>query len=616
MMLFLGLIFFIHLFFTSAYIARFFVSSTIFNRPLRKLDNLAISSRNERTSLFPNALEYIFGYAFTSLLCLISLALFNSLYYGALLACIFSLIAVINNIKQQPLRFSFHINITSALLVKLAFTGIVAVIYGPMLLTLTKNYLLPSIFDLPKHISAVISAAHAQSWPTPNPYFPNFTFAYYIFFYLPLGVITRLLQSTSSGPPFLIAFSVVWITWQTLSLLEMLMMQWKIPKRFYVVGLLFATFINGYTAFITHTDAPVGFMTQFQLSSELWMDDPITSAIFLPPHTFSIICLLSCWLIFARTAYTFSSRLMIIILLSSSILSCYIIAPLSFVFLLAFLGYDWLSSFQKRKGLFIILLLFILITLPFFLESVFATRGDIGFTPIFPSWKTLGYLLLSGGPIIFFSFFAYFYLRKQNEIDSHSLNSNRKSISTSRFAYLTYALLIFVSLCSFFISNLDIQIKNSFFLRIMLVPLATAGFVWCWTKLKEKTYIGQWFFLGLPCLYSILLSILLTGYFISTAYLPRNLDNEYFLAKMRHLPFDAKILFLDTAQEQAALGGHLVYMNFNLVREGAYLPHHDQQQVIEFFDALSKNPKAKLHFNVAATVTTSTNLFQPNEPVS
>ncbi|ARG98739.1 hypothetical protein B6N58_14355 [Legionella micdadei] len=221
--------FVVHLLFTSGYSIRWIFQS------------VSLTTKDKKAYILPNAIESITGYALTALLCLFTLVICKSLLLGGLLSCILSFslsLSLYRNYSQFHIRkFRF----TPAFAIKLAFLGVLLSIYGPCLIGLCTKFHLPEIFDLPKQIAAIIAAAHVHQWPAPNPYFPQLTFAYNLSFYLPLGLIARSLEKAKLFLP-IFSCMVLWVAWQTLGLLEMIMEKFGLTHRQRAAGLLMAAF--------------------------------------------------------------------------------------------------------------------------------------------------------------------------------------------------------------------------------------------------------------------------------------------------------------------------------------------------------------------------------------
>ena len=546
-----ALLFTLHLFFTSGYTVQWLTGRT--------------------TGTIPNALESITGYALTALLCFLSLFALGSLFYGGLIACLLSYAAAFSVYQQRAQVPKKRFKLTLNLIIKLAFLVVVLLIYLPCLLGQATKFHLPAIFDLPKQIAAIIAAAHATTWPAPNPYFPDLSFAYNLFFYLPLGLIARSLALGKLFIPLFVV-AVLWITWQSLSLLEMIMEKFGLSRREQILGLLFATFISDLIPLMFSVDIPIGFTLHWLKLSDLWAEDPLIFTIYIPQYLFVSSCLFSAWLFF-NTKDSWIRSLFFSLLLASAILAGYVLVPVTLLIFVLLTALDLFSSPTKSnyKKSFFSLILFVGLCGYFIWEA----KGWSGTSAALLGWPKhygWGYLILSELVLLLGCFLALF-------------NLKAKKWNCLSFSY---SLLVIPTLFVLFISHdFDIALKALLFLRLLLILPATVGFVSCWSRLKQRALL-RWSLLIIPLSYLCCLSLISIGFLCANSYVLRDNYEKHMLRKMQKLAFDARILFAEPDMEKAAVSGHLVYMDFSGFRSDAYLPSKERSKALEFFH-LSKS---------------------------
>ncbi len=552
----------------------------------------------EEREIFPE--DIIFGYAIVALSCFFSLFFLKDMLYGAAIITLLSLWATVRFWKIPPKKnkskapnFSF--------IVKLIFVLLIGLVYGPLLVGLYDYVKIPDIYDLPKHISAIISAAHAVDWPMQNPWFPPGEFAYNMLFYTPLGFICRLTESTSlTGTVF--SFSVLWVTWQGLSVVESVMKRLRIPGEYIFVGMILTGFITGFTPLLVERDCPIGFFLYIDklVSNERWFDSGFLLNIFVPQHIFAVISAISAWLYLTDSIKLSRKLLLQLVVYIAGLFSSFVLAPFIFSLIWGLLFFQIvLIDPVYKKGLPVkrphifyfasYALLLLAISLPFLLE-VKDWGGGSGIITMYKieSIKSEFYTFLSIGIIFALSLISLIAFKKR------SLN----------VSWLTYSLQVAVVFLFFmFVKFPDSFLKTSLFLHFLLIPFATLGFyktiVWISRILGNGSKILLFFLLG----YFVSISLVETSYYISSAYSRRNRSEVEVLRYIHKLPFDDSVWIEQPNQNLAAACARKVYMDFAGYRGDAYLPITERSQAKHFFKQINKNSPKEIHaFNNAPSV--------------
>lgn len=528
---------------------------------------------HERNSFFPSALEQITGYALTGLLCLFSLFLFGTMKYGGVLACLASYSAFYC-FYNRPSGLGYSFRFSFSLVIKVIFLAVIFMVYLPCLFGWSTKFHLPAVYDLPKHIAAVIASSHATRWPVPNPYFPDLDFAYNLLFYLPLGFIVRCLNNSKFFLP-VFAFALLWVSWQTLGILETMMKKFAFSRWQQCAGLLFATFVSNLIVLLFATDMPMGFFLHQHNLANVWVDSPLISFLYLPQHLFSCLCIFSAWLLFNSPLGRIRPFLYLILLVAA-VLTSYILAPLAVFIFLGFIVLEIVraSPLKDKFNVLMALILFIALAGYFIYEAKTWSESS---APLFgwPIHMGWGYILFSEAPLLLGCLFSYSFFKEQ----------------TSFSLKLSYGFLCLAALFFLLISHdTDMKIKIALFLRLLLIFPAIAGYTWCWQKLDSFRLKTICFLL--PLAYFSALSIITFGFVCTESFILRDINEVVLLKKMQRLPFNDKILFLNPNMEKAAVSGHLVFMDFRPYREDAYLPARQRAEASHFF-AVSFPPLQK-----------------------
>lgn len=516
----------------------------------------------ESQSFFPNAVERILGYVLMGLFGLLSLILFHNLNIGIVALLLLSLFAMNRVWRHSNSTISWNlISLNYSNAIKVAFLLVITAIYGPMMFYHGVKYVLPNIFDLPKQLSAIISATHAHAWPVPNPYFPNLSFAYNLLFYIPLGFIVNILRSV---PLIFILFglSVMWVAWEALSLLEIVLEKLAIDKKFFPFALLFATFFIGLTPLFMQSDNPLGWLLAKQIGSPLWVDDPITSFIFVPQHFFAVLCVVAAWVIGQAQAKIELRFVMQLILLMAGSLSSLILAPLiQLVFLFLLLTNIIEIRRQKQPVNYLAILLPLIIYASVVLYFILQAKGWAHHNePIYFGIKTSlrdwYFLILEFGYFIPLLILGFLYIKT----------------TKNKAVWLSYSFLSVIALFYLlFVYYPDSDIKTTCWLRYVLIPIAIAGLAYLYERIKQIPVL-VYATIVFPLLFFTLLDVMTVGFFISSAYQKNDPAIEQVEMDMQHVPFKHIVLMIDSNEDIAAISGHLVYMDMRKYRDDAYLP--------------------------------------------
>jgi len=531
---------------------------------LRRLDS--------HKGTFPE--ERILGFAVWSLLCLLSLRYCGNPMWGA--ACgtagVWAAAAVAwhRRLVTWP-----RADWSWPSLAKFAFVLTITAIYLPLICGLRVGYRLPEIYDLPKHLAAVSSIAHASRWPAPNPFAPGLSFAYNLLFYMPAGVLSKLAGWPAATGMFFSA-SLLWLVWNMLGLIERVTLALGGESNGGLIAILFGTVVSGYTGLLRPTDLPIGFnIVMWRLSAQ-YFDDPVTIFAYVPQHMFCVACLMSV-LCFARSHDLSRSRASIAasILLASGMLSSAILAP---ILLTAAVPILVLVSWPEKTSVRSAILsagaggaVLLAIACPFILEYM-SWAGTGGRPQIKLVEANFLYTFLSFGPAGILALVGFVRLWTARKAD--------------RVWHLYLAISGFLTLFWLLVSFPDLQLKTAEAIRLVFVPAAAYGFVWVW-HLTRKMWIGR-FAIAIPIfILPATATLLETASFVSSAYLPRAPGEGLLLEAVDRLPSNATIGLQQPNESLAAsLGGRLTVMDFRGYRDDAYLPAVQRSKYAELVDSL------------------------------
>ncbi|HHT0592301.1 TPA: hypothetical protein ACTXXA_000904 [Legionella anisa] len=551
-----SLLFTAHLFFFSGYAIKWLF--------------LAFYPQKLNNRITPDALEAVTGYALTALLCFLSLITFGTLVYGGLIALLCSYAAVYYLYKKQQLWIRKAFRLTSSLIIKITYLSVILIIYLPCLIGKSTVFHLPPIYDLPKGIAAVIAAAHAEHWPAPNPYFPDLSFAYNLLFYFPLGLIVHCIAKANYIIP-VYSCAVLWASWQALGMLEITMDRFKFSKYQKIVGSLFATFLSSLLPFLIASDAPMGYLLNFNGLTNFNMEEPLTYSVYLPQYIFVSCCIIGSWVVYNMPPSLLRSFLYPL-LLSSAALSGFLFSPITFITFFLYWMWDCRKYYGTSKYHQITPLVLFLCSTGYF---IWQAKNWAGHSELLALWPRSGwpYFLLSEGILLLgiLLFFISYREKKWTQLA------------------MSYSIPFTAGLFMLMISkDTDLVSKSAFLIHSLSIIIAVMGYTWAWSKLGNFNLL-KWLLFIAPMAYFCCLSSILIGFYFAHSYIPYSQNETAELEKMQKLPFDLRILFKDPDQQRAALSGHLVYMDFKPYRKDAYLPENERVKANIFFD------KEKIH---------------------
>ncbi|MCE0723361.1 hypothetical protein [Legionella resiliens] len=564
--LLLSLLFGAHLFFFSGYAIRWLF--------------LVFYPQKLNNRITPDALESVTGYALTALLCFLSLITFGTLVYGGLIASVCSCVALFYLYKTQQLRIRKSFRFTPSFIIKIAYLSVILIIYLPSLIGKSTVFHLPPIDELPNGIAAVIAAAHAEQWPAPNPYFPELSFAYNLLFYFPLGLIVRGIAKASYVIP-VYSCAVLWASWQALGMLEITMDKFKLSKYQQITGLLFATFLSSLLPFIIASDAPMGYLLNFNGLTNFNMEEPLTYSLYLPQYIFVCCCIIGSWVVYNMPPSLLRS-ILYSLLLSSAALSGFLFALIIFITFFLYWIWDCWKYYSTSKYQITSLVLFLCATSYFILEA----KNWAGYSKLLGLWPRTGwsYFLLSEG-ILFLGMLMFFIAYRRKKWTQLAMS---------------YAIPFAAALLMLMIAkDTDLASKSAFFIHSVSIVIAVMGYTWAWNKLGNFNLL-KWLLFITPLAYFCCLSFILIGFYFAHSYIPYSQNETAELEKMQELPFGLRILFKEPDQQRAALSGHLVYMDFKPYRKDAYLPENERVKANIFFskeDIDLKNKKINAIFS-------------------
>jgi hypothetical protein len=518
---------------------------------------------------WPRASDFVLGYAITALACLASVFALHSLYPGALAVSAAAAWAVVR-VWRRSTSAGPGVEVTLSLLVKLTFLGVMALCCGPMLVGQDDWYEPLPVFDLPKQLSAVASAASATGWPMPNPWLPTGDFAYNMLFYAPLGVLARLGGPTSCAPVFAVA--MLFVAWQVLGLLEEVMTRLGVARNRQVVGLLFATFISGLTPVVLPTDYPHAAILHYlwQYHKVASFEDPLTLYIYVPQHLFAVGCVLSMWLALVDDTPASVRPVVFAVLSVTACLVSFPLAPLVGVVTLILLGAlvarpgGPLPWPRRLAGPALAGLAFLAVVAPAILQAIRWDGGNQNrrlFGAAEGPAEQWVVPLMTGAVWMLFALFGL--PRRQSW-----------QIPLGEGVFLRLGVL--AGLATLFVApSGDVTMKWGYLFWLSFLPLTAVGFVRL--EALSRRLLGTAgplacaALLGLLCLNGLTL----IGSLVTGAYQERDDRDRQMLRALRALPVQTPVWIWKPDQQLAAHLGRPVYMDFPY-REGGYLPVEQQ----------------------------------------
>jgi hypothetical protein len=527
--------------------------------------------------------ERILGYAVLGLLCLLSLRYCGDPIWGA--ACGTALawggaaVAWRSGLMSWP-----RADWSWAWLLKIAFLLTITATYLPLICGLRTEYRLPDIYDLPKHLAAVTSIAHAVRWPAPNPFAPGLPFAYNLLFYMPAGVMSKLAGWASATGMFY-SISLLWVVWNMLGLVERVTASLGGKAGHRLVAILFGTVVSGYTGLLRPMDIPMSFNIKIWGLSKEYFDDPTTTFAYVPQHLFAVACFMAILCFVSSHALSpLKASMAASILLAGGMLSSAVLAPIliaAAVPLLLLVAWPEKTPFRDclpraAAGGAILLA----IAGPFILEYA-SWAGPGGRPQIKLVDANFLYSGLSFGPVCILALAGFVGF-------SFQWRGGR--------AREVYGLICgFLALFWLLVLSPELQLKSAEAIRFVFIPAAAFGFVWIWHFTRSLWVVR--FAIVIPVFVVPAVATLLEAEsFASSAYLPRSPEERGLLAAVDRLPSDAIIGLQQPSQVLAAsLGGRLTVMDFRAAREDAYVPASERQKYAETVELLQGSDAADIY---------------------
>jgi hypothetical protein len=458
---------------------------------------------------------------------------------------------------------------------------IFAIIYLPMFTAPALQYGLPEIFDLPKHIGSIVSAALAEGWPAPNPYFPSAPFAYNLLFYLPLATIRRLV--TGPGTVFaLYAAATVWLAWLIPTLVNEVLVRLgrNVVER--TSGVALITFVGGGLGLFHAWDLPIGYMASDAKLSVRYLDDPFTNLVLTPQHLFAVSCLLAAFLVVSHGAPSRSQIVVIaVVLLPAAMLTSFLLAPVSGLialiltapYLKAFCGSSG-SALRERVSTCATPLIAAIagaaLTVPHLLQA-WRWAGVEKATSIGLPDANWDVLALQAGPSLVFLIIGLFRLKGSWRDPRYTM-----------FVLMWLSALVLWLL----VQSPDASLKQDLAMRTFTAPLAALGFGWAWEMCGRRSAARSALVL-FGCLLPASQVLLEIGYFAASARLPLAPPDRELLQSVHNTDARTVIFLPSPDQNLAALTERLVLMDFSGLNNDAYLPPEHREEVRRFFAAVA-----------------------------
>lgn len=521
-------------------------------------------------SALPSPPEAILGYAVTALASLFGLTVLGSPLTGVAAVAAVSLVGAFVSHRAHTVRRP-RVRTSGAAIVKLVFVATLVVLYTPALVTGSLSHRLPADAHLPTQIGAIVASAHATTWPAPNPYFPDLPFIYNLLFYLPVGLACQLAASSAFVVPAF-AVATLWVAWQALGCLETVMRVLGAGSRWRTAGLLLATFLGGLGALFMAPE-PAGRILGSANGTDPWIDVPLAVFAFAPHHVFAVACALVTWLFVQSSRRPRRALLGAVAITACGALASFALAPM----LLAGFGLAsfaaWLPSGRAglRTGAFhswrwVVAANLGVIGLcgPFLLSAqrqiVPVTTPAAGVPPG-GSWLWFALALGWALPLS---------LLGTSVLARHSLQGR------------TFLALLAAAIPAALGWGLLPDSTALMALRLILVVPAALGLSKVWSSIPRQLAPVAPAVLTMLLLFAGLSAVVPLGSLLSASYTRRDPEHRRALETLRSLPFDSTILFASTDEEQAAVTGHLTFMNRAAMHVPAALQDSAEQRLRHF----------------------------------
>lgn len=562
---------------------------------------------------------FVFGYGIFGLSLLLALRYINSPLIGAFFCLILFIGMAIRKAAQTEFSFKskqIKTNLdshatesrSSKTLDYLIFLTIaswvvaIALTYIPMIwLTYDPKFELPEIFDLPKHFFSLTSLYGATSWPISNPFFQGKTFSYNFLYYYPPAFISTLLKNPLSNfstfPISVIAVSLalpVTIFEITKSITQSKLAQFG--------AVLLATWVGGLTPLWVSGKPGVGVFlyTEKLLTNIIWVDELFVSAIFVPQHIFAVLCGIVGMSLLARTRLSpdycrriFFAEIIIVIGALSSLILLPLLAMSYAIGFLILVYLQWRIDGMKvlrnliHPKVLVTVLLPLAIFLPFLIDAIRWSGGEGSLIALPNLSKQWFYVASAIGFALPLAVLGSLKLL-------HRKDSDNGNVSQEKLTLGYVLIMIGVGLIGMLFGGYsDAGIKSGLWLRICLVPLASAGFIYIGNKIPNKNQLKLTvaafaiLFAGVAAL-----NFPTTRYFIKSALLPIDPGIKAFIQAVREIPANKHIALLSNEQNLVALTGRQIDFDFSAIRSDSYMPPSDREIVKNFWNRLAQNDAA------------------------
>jgi hypothetical protein len=270
--------------------------------------------------------QFPFGYVLIGLAGFLSLVIFQTAALGTVAFVTVGLVLAVKAIRKGSLLFPSWEEILFPLLAYLS----VLVALWPMAFGFSASYKVDAVFDVPKHVAAIVSVANASSYPTPNPYYPNGIFAYNIGWYMPIGGWFSLSPDRPALAHGLYAgFAAVtaaWLVYQGILIAKLFrscICVGFIAGAFSWLGLSAGYYLSaGKAVYGNHQLSECGYHLTLDVAQS-----PIVYAIFVPQHGFAVSILLTILAVVSRGVWVGGLGIMVAVLLVGSVVSSFLVGP-------------------------------------------------------------------------------------------------------------------------------------------------------------------------------------------------------------------------------------------------------------------------------------------------
>jgi hypothetical protein len=465
----------------------------------------------------------------------------------------------------------------------------VAMVHWPLLFDGGAHFVVPNVYDTPKHILALTAMRTADSWPPASPFMPSMGFAYNYGFYALPGYALSFFDDPSLAPQLYFWLVVGSTLIAVLSVHHLARVLGTSPK-FQVAVVACSTWVGGLLPLLVKDPLAMGFRLYSErlVSVPIWMDDPFVSSIFVPQHLFASTCIVGLLVLTDGTRHATHLGVAGGLLCLAGSLSSLILTPhVTVAFgLCALVSVTMVRrSVTELGSLILCVCLCAMILLPFVLEAAewqvgTNAGGLIGLPPL--DW-TLPLVALSAGPVLILAVAAL-----------PPLLTRR--IPAAQMASL--ACVVVVAVAAVTLRYSEAPFKSMMLLRLLLCALSGLGLAYLWEKLKAPVArIG----IVAALVGSAAINLPVVGHLAIPKGSTFAAADQALIRAIRAEP--GPILFDGVIDQWLfALAGRPLIADFRPLRADAYLPPADRAAYARLFENSPEGQSARQRVDFSAVV--------------